>query len=337
MFAEETKKLLTQDLLATAARQFSVDPSTICYIGGFENVIYQGLRNNTPVIIRITHEKYRTAALIYSELHWLQYLQDNGASVCGPLPSTRGKLVETIVVQGTALHISVFAKAPGVRIKISQERGNKELFQAWGRATGQLHRLTKSYRRPAELIPRGDAADNFWETLAPWLPQESELREKINGIVNAVASLPKTVDWYGLIHSDIHSGNFFYDAGRLYIFDFDDCCRHQLASDIAIPLYYAIWANDLETQAEKDEFGQFFARHFLHGYLDQHTLSLEQIQTLPLLLQFRDCELLAVLLAEFGDAMTEKQAALIDTFKTRILENKLMVNVDWKKLLKGEE
>ncbi|MGI6365384.1 MAG: phosphotransferase enzyme family protein [Bacillota bacterium] len=333
MHSEATKKLVDQDFLNRVAELFSIDAASIQFVGGFENVVYEGLRHKQPVIIRIVHNKHRSADLIKSELHWLQYLQDNGASVCGPLPSVEGNLVESLVVQGTPLHISVFTKAPGARINISQERKNAELFQAWGWATGQLHRLTRSYRPPAEIIPRGDAVENFRARLEPFIPENPELRVKASAVVTAVAQLPKTEDWYGLIHSDIHSANFHYDAGRLYIFDFDDCSRHQLASDIAIPLYYSAWSNDLETQEAIDEFGQFFARHFLHGYLKQHTVTQEQIQTIPLLLQFRDCELLGALREQFGEQLTERRAALLKTFETRLLEGKPSVNVDWTRAL----
>jgi Ser/Thr protein kinase RdoA (MazF antagonist) len=333
MYAEAAKKLVDQNFLDQVAGLFSIDPASVQFVGGFENIIYEGLLSGQPVIIRMVHNDHRSVAQIKSELHWIQYLQDNGASVCGPLPSARGNLVESMVVQGTPLHISVFTKAPGAKINISQERKNAELFQAWGRATGQLHRLTRNYRPPAGIVPRGDAVEKFRATFAPWIPKNTELQGKISRIVTAVAQLPKTEDWYGLIHSDIHSANFHYDAGRLYIFDFDDCSRHQLASDIAIPLYYSAWSNDLETQEAIDEFGQFFARHFLHGYLKQHTVTQEQIQTIPLLLQFRDCELLGALREQFGEQLTERRAALLKTFETRLLEGKPSVNVDWTRAL----
>lgn len=49
-------------------------------------------------------------------------------------------------------------------------------------------------------------------------------------------------------------------------------------------------------------------------------------------MQFRDCELLAVLMAEWEDNMGEKEIELIESFKHRLLENRLIVNVDWDKL-----
>jgi len=329
MYTGEIKELLTQDILSATVQQFSVDPLTIDYIGGFENVIYQGLRNDSPVIIRVTHEKHRTAAQIYSELHWLQYLKDNGASVCGPYTSTAGNLVETVDVHDTSLHFSLFEKAPGSMVKITQESNNIKLFQAWGKATGQLHKLTRDYQRPLGVVRREDNQDIFTKTLAGIIPDEPGLRDRVGAIVSAVRDLPKTESWYGLIHSDIHPGNFFYDGQDLHIFDFDDCCYHQLASDIAIPLYYAIWANNLETQEDIDTFGSLFARNFLIGYLSEHAVSLEQMLTIPLLLQLRDCELLGVLQMEWGNNMNQKQRGLIQSFKTRLLEERAIVNVDW--------
>ena len=51
-------------------------------------------------------------------------------------------------------------------------------------------------------------------------------------------SLPKDDDCYGLIHADIHQGNFFVDENdNITIFDFDDCHYHWFAYDLAVPLF----------------------------------------------------------------------------------------------------
>jgi len=217
-------------------------------------------------------------------------------------------------------------------IDISKELGNINLFQAWGQATGKIHRLTKSYLRPPEIAIRKDSVVNFQAAFAPWIPHEPRLQANISRVVQAVRDLPKTEDWYGLIHSDIHSHNFFYD-GELHIFDFDDCCYHQLASDIAMPLYYSTWGGVL-TPKERDALGYVFARNFLTGYLREQPFSLEQALSMPLLLRFRDCELLGALLGQWGDNLNDRQGALIEAIRTRILEEHPVVNVDWDHLIR---
>lgn len=328
MNKEETKRLLTPEILAGAADVFQVD--TLEFVGGFENIIYQGIRPEGPAILRFSHDLHRTASQIHTELHWLEYLKNKGANVCGPYPSKHGNLVETVIVGDTPLHVSVFEKALGKRVNIREELGNTKLFQAWGRATGKLHRLTRDYRLPPGLPKRADITDLFEKNLTAYIPDN--LQATAADIVRRVRALPKNELCYGLIHSDIHSGNFFYDGEELHIFDFDDCCCHQLASDIAIPLYYSIWGSGLDSQEQKDEFGRCFIRHFLSGYLKEYGLSHEQIAAIPLLFRFRDCELLAVLTAEWGGNLSEKQAELIDTFKARLREGRLIVNIDWEKI-----
>jgi Ser/Thr protein kinase RdoA (MazF antagonist) len=53
-------------------------------------------------------------------------------------------------------------------------------------------------------------------------------------------SLPTPVDGYGLLHTDLHHGNFFVDEGRITAFDFDDIGYNWFASDIAVLLLRAI-------------------------------------------------------------------------------------------------
>ena len=333
MHIELTKKLLTKEMLTEVGKLFGIEASTIEHVGGFENIIYQGMIGQRPVVMRISNNLHRSEAQLYSELHWVEYLKDRGANVCGPFKSHTGNLVETIQVEDTYLFFSVFEKAPGKMIDIRTERHNTKLFEGWGRATGKLHRLTQDYQRPAGLVSREDNVDLFDKTFALTIPQEPNLLTRVGEITAYIRSLPNTPDWYGLIHSDIHAYNFFYHEEELYIFDFDDCCYFPFASDIAIPLYYTTWARDLTTQEARDEFGNRFIRSFLTGYLEEHPLTKEQLYTIPQLLLFRDCELLGLLIAELGSNMTESEVALIEAMKNRILNNQPIANIDYAKLV----
>ena len=41
---------------------------------------------------------------------------------------------------------------------------------------------------------------------------------------------------FGIIHADLHLGNFFFDGLKLTIFDFDDSCYHWFLYDLTIPI-----------------------------------------------------------------------------------------------------
>ena len=48
-------------------------------------------------------------------------------------------------------------------------------------------------------------------------------------------TLRQESDAYGLVHADLHMGNFFVDhSGQMTVFDFDDCCFHWFGYDCAV-------------------------------------------------------------------------------------------------------
>ncbi len=86
-----------------------------------------------------------------------------------------------------------------------------------------MHHLTKSYVpgsdgfRPDGMEDLGGFAEKFLP------PSEIEVITKWNCMLDYLRTLPKGIDEYGLIHQDLHGGNFFVDdAGNMTIFDFDD-------------------------------------------------------------------------------------------------------------------
>ena len=54
----------------------------------------------------------------------------------------------------------------------------------------------------------------------------------------SIKGYDQTIDSYGLIHTDLHFGNMYYDGQTLTIFDWDDACYKHFISDIAIILFY---------------------------------------------------------------------------------------------------
>lgn len=332
MFREKSKEMLTEEVLSRGAEEFAIDPSSLELIGGFENIIYAGQRGEEPVVLRITHHCHRTAEELAFELHWISYLKKHGADVAGAHFSRRGNYVESVLCQGTWLHFCCFEKARGKHIEIKQELGNTELFRVWGRAAGRLHRITRGYSPPPNLPRRQDNIEVFWEVLAPFLPADEHMTSRVAALAREIQGLSKASTWYGLMHYDLHQSNFVFDGQTVTLFDFDDCCYYQLAADAAIALYYAVWGSRLQGEA-KDEFGQIFLRHWLEGYLSEHSMAREQLDTLPLLMLFRDCELYALLRDEFDLAnLSPGEADLLAAMETRIRENRPIVRIDYSKL-----
>lgn len=329
---QEVEILFKDEIIKKGAELFELDYTNLEKLGSFENYVFSAKQDGEEYILRFTHSSHRTKQQVEAELAWLQFLQEKNAPVCGPFKSQNGQLVEVIEAEETFFFVSLFEKATGKAVKVDDPTFNEKLFYAWGKATGILHRLSSDYEEKDTIEKRPDLVEEFSVQFAPFIPSDTSVKEKVEKIIMSVKSLPKEKERYRLIHSDIHSGNFFFDGTNVTIFDFDDCSYHHLIGDIAIPIYYSVWFNDRHTN--KSEFiNEIFLPAFMKGYLQEHFISLSFLNDLPLFLKLRDCELYGVLHKKWDlTNLNEKQNALLLDLKNRIISETPIVTVQLEKI-----
>ncbi|CAM3483054.1 phosphotransferase [Aeromicrobium ponti] len=290
--------LMTVNILSEFLLVYSMDKKDYKKLGDFENYVYEVYRNEESYILRITHSSHRKHEEILAEVDWVNYLNQQGVKVPEVFQSDHGKIVESVSAEdGSFFYASVFSKAPGKSIKVTAPEFNEKLFEAWGRAIGKMHKETKAYTPPFSLAHRMQWDEEELLNVEKYVPEADKLVIiNTKELLKQLQSLPKNKDTFGLIHTDIHSGNFFYDGSDIHIFDFDDCCYHWLASDIAIPLYYALLYRCKEANAdERSAFGKLFLDSFLKGYQEKNPLPKDWEIQLPLFLRLRDVTLYSVL------------------------------------------
>ncbi|MFA9560264.1 phosphotransferase enzyme family protein [Evansella sp. AB-rgal1] len=323
------------DVLHSAARLYNISHTTLKELAGFENFIYGGMINEKEVVLRLCHSTHRNMKQIEAELDWLLFLKNNGAAVCGPVFSNNNSLVEEVIATDqSSFFVSVFEKAKGKQIILEENRDNTALFYNWGKSTGQLHKITKQYTPSPSIKKRDDYMEMSSTVFATYLPDDGDVKQEVTMLFDEITSLLKTEETYLLTHTDLHSGNFFYDNDRLWIFDFDDCSYHYIIHDLAMPLYYSTWQFN-ETEDEKTIFANKFMTTYVAGYLSEQNLPLEELKKLPLFMRLRDCDLYAILHFEWADKqLNEKQKKLLLDMKERILSRKPVVDLDYEEVLR---
>ncbi|WP_299089633.1 phosphotransferase [uncultured Metabacillus sp.] len=247
-------------------------------------------------------------------------------------------LVEIVKgLDGTNFYCCLFEKAPGVQIKIKDEQVNEELFFAWGKTIGKLHQKTKSYKPNSEYKRLDWYEEELLHVKQYHIDAPEQVVRQQEFILKQLQALPVHQDNFGLIHSDIHHGNFHYYEGKIYVFDFDDCSYHWFASDLAIPLYYLIWS--LEREGEKDlkEFAASFMRAFLKGYETENQLTLLDYETIPLFLKLRDLTLYSFFYKKLDLKRADPQLIkTVQNIERRIIENRAIVHFDSKMILRDK-
>ncbi len=279
--------MLEEMVLKSAANAFGLDSSLLTHVGGYINDVYQyPAQNGGPSrIIRLTKQSWRNQKEVLAELHFMKYLFDNGVSVPDILPSKDGNLVESVA---GGYHVAMFTKAPG-RIPV-EEDWNEKMVGNWGRIVGQMHLLTQSYV-PLQGVKRRDWKQEPWMDMMRHLPHEEPIvRQKADELLNWLETLPRDSKNYGLVHCDLYDQNFFVTKdGRITAFDFDDCCYHWFAFDVAIILYLFIARFNRQGKKSEslDDHVAWFFDAFLKGYQEVNIFDNGWLKAMPHLLRYR--------------------------------------------------
>lgn len=252
------------------------DQGSLRFWRASSNFVYWFTQSGAKRYLRFSNADDNTPPDILAELAFMQYLRSNRYSCVQPVPSLRGNLVETLETQTGTHHAVVFSEAPGTnRLEIGDLAPAQ--FLLWGRAMGEMHRLSQSYK-PARFIRDSWKEQlGFVESMLAQAPDEDDARDELERIAAWQGSLPVTGDVVGLIHYDMELDNLFWsgdaDQEQITVIDFDDAMYHWFAMDIACAL------RDLDELGPSE--AQTGLGWFLKGYRSLMTLDDDQLELVP--------------------------------------------------------
>jgi Ser/Thr protein kinase RdoA (MazF antagonist) len=294
MNRNEIAEICERDVLEPAARLFGTSKEQLGKFDDYEgcaNLVYQFTHSDQPRVLRISYRSDRPVKLIQAELHFVNYLADNGMRVSKPIPSEAGNWVEAIPAAGIPFVAVAFVKGRGIRVPDNGYRYREgvpieEYFQNWGAALGQLHRLTKMYQPPSKSVRRPDWFTRGYYSSFPYGERLPVIQKKFDALIAELHALPKNMDSYGLIHNDFNDGNFTvdYDNGDITVFDFDDSCYFWFMYDLACAWEGGIARTMFRPLAERRDFMDRYMKQVMEGYNRKNTLSTECLDRLPLFL-----------------------------------------------------
>ncbi|MGE6486716.1 phosphotransferase enzyme family protein [Paenisporosarcina sp. NPDC076898] len=329
------ENLFSEDVLNEAATRFGADATDAKKLGDFENYVFEVKREGKPYILRLTHSSHRSKVEVEGELKWINFLHGHNIHVSLVHKSEYGQLVEELSVGDSYFYVCLFDKAPGTPVKMNDQEFGPELFEKWGAITAKMHLVTEDYHESETQRHRWDEDDLI--ELEKYIDPVGDkvIIDGNRNLVMEIQQLPQTRETFGLIHSDIHPGNFFYHEGDIHVFDFDDAMFFYFVSDIAIPLYYTTWWKYREETLEtRSAFGAEVLTHFLRGYMNVRAIPLEWIERLPLFLKMRDYTLYGVFHKKVDLANNERENELVVGIRKRLLKNEPIVDLDYRSIWK---
>jgi len=319
-------------VLREVSVRYGFDPTTLKKLGSFESFVYEFQKGEKGHILKITHSLHRTPGLIKGELEWVAYLADRGVPAAPVVSSLSDELLEVIggkAVDGLGDDYFIayaFEQAAGRLIRPTD--WSDGLFENWGRALGRIHALTKSYRPSSKSLRRFEWHEDDSLQIQKHLPPEQDkVIEKAQALISRLREWPTDADAYGLIHSDFHHGNFFLDADRITVFDFDDCHYGWFGFDIMIPLFYIM--RDASVDPDDTAFARRFFDCFMTGYYREHSVDGGWIRRIPDFMKLREIDLYTVVYAEEAFDLNDWCRRFMKDRRARIENDVPVVDIDF--------
>jgi Ser/Thr protein kinase RdoA (MazF antagonist) len=294
-------------------------------IGDFENFVFTSENSSgVKTIFRATHSSHRTLTEIEGEIEFINFLAQNGASVNIPYISSNSKFIESIKSNNGDFFGVHFSFIEGKFAKSgNSEIWNDDLFYKWGKTIGQFHRIMATYPK------NGKRKDWFeYETEREKYIPSQEIKQKYTKLINKIDKLPKDNNCYGLIHSDIHPGNFLYNEGKISVYDFDDSMYCYFIQDIAMVIYYSLFFKGYSEEDKIKEASRIL-EHFRMGYETEYILDQFWYKNIELFFRLRDYSIYSVLHQKFeGKERPDNLQKLFLELENRIEENKPIVELE---------
>ena len=317
---------MNDEIIKISAKKYGVPYESIKRLGGFENFIYEYEKDGQEYVLRFVHSHHRSFDLVFAELEFIDYLDKNGANVSTVVHTLEDELLFKVPAQeGYYFSVCVFTKAKGTYVQ--REDITESFIEDFGEAVGKLHRLTKAYNPVHKRYHFHE--EDYIEIGERNLSEKHQfVINRAIEITNIVKNHEKDIDTYGLIHTDLHFGNMYFDGNQLTFFDFDDASYKHFISDIAIIIFYMYGIGTL-TDAEIEEKTIYFLKHFMKGYEKENKLDIEWFHKLNDYFMLRQVILFMVIHAA-GEEMIDGPwgKRFIDKYENRIKNNTPFFDVD---------
>jgi len=269
------------------------------HISDSVNQVYSFIESGETRYLRLLSSSDKTKQQVEAELDFIAYLHRGGVSAMLPLSSSTGRLIEELPLADNLLFACVFEEAKGERFRYDSAKSNKEHFRLRGRTLGQIHALSRAY------LPSGSFRRFAWDEdkllldINSFLPKsEKRVWREYEALKEWLQAYPKSSQTFGLIHGDFGETNYRYQDARLNIFDFDDCCYHWFAYDLAMTIYPHGWRRE----------GLQVLDWLLEGY-SENVQSDVQLADITMLCQWRLIYMFLVYARKWGfENLSEQQA-----------------------------
>lgn len=253
--------------------------------GGTYNAVYEFRKNKKHFVIRIGATEFDIETT-NGMIEWLQYLGSNKAAVPKLVRSLQGNYVEYIKKGDRLYSVDVTEKVEGTIARtLVRENMDMSWAKTFGQAVGKMHRLgiTGTPENVLKVRPHWNQIGNDFNPPANLSEDEVLIRNRRAEILNKIQDLPQPPDAYGLVHGDLHLGNFIVQAQSpsITMLDFDDVSFGWFVMDLVSPITDIVVCHK---GTNKDGIINTYLTEAIAGYQLENEISAHNQSRIPLFL-----------------------------------------------------
>lgn len=227
-----------------ALKHYEIKPALVTFLQHSENATFRVDCRDDVFLLRLHNPRAASFGehgadkqMVHSEMLWLADLRQQDLPIPAPVKNKTGGYVS----QATGIHATLLAWQEGSLMK--REMESEDTAAQIGRLVGKIHAHAREWRLPAGFSrPRRDSAyfQDALLSLRPAIqdgrisyPDYKALETSLGLLEEETSRLAREKQTWGLLHGDLHRGNFLLHNGQIRLIDFSMCAFGHYAYDLA--------------------------------------------------------------------------------------------------------
>lgn len=270
------------DMAKECLKMYDYDTNSIdkmlTYFRISSNAIYPFMNSkldNQVCFLRISPVEEKSIDDVLSEIHIINWLDENGCHVMQPVPMKNGLLADAIDTKWGRVNVSCFKKVPGKELEETQITMN--IIKKYGESLGELHKCLRKYPGSRERRDHNALMDEILTRFIKFGASQLLITEYYD-VLKELSNLEVNELNYGICHYDFEPDNVFYDSDldEMSIIDFDDAIQCWFALDVVRAI------DSLEDLVDESKYNEAI-EIFIDGYREKVPFEPEQVRTMPLM------------------------------------------------------
>lgn len=270
--------------------------------------------------IRITIADDVNKETSLARMNWARDLKEFKNTICEPIPSKNGELIEELTIGKWNLFISLFRTARGQLISPDDIR--PMVLISAGDMLGTMHHFSM-LRDSSESMYEIPQPEEVYESKRRKIASEMDaaLRARIDDIIIESSSREKTLENYGICYGEFDLHNIIVDTNNIHLFDFDGTIYAHYLYDVASFLVSILSAGYQPGRPSRDITFKTFIPWFRIGYSINKHCEEHTFDDIELYMELRGVWLLINLMEKYLNEERDEIKAQID-FVSEILMGK---------------